>query len=499
LIGGLVLALLLGAAHAEEVAATQVLITPFRERNPEAAGFASLLTVALALELAEGGRLVAVPLASVEDVHDMDAGIYAQSCPPGEEVGCAYVLGVRAGVPLAFAGAVTSAEDGFLVEIQMVDVGGAREMLSFGVILGVGDDDAFFAGVREIVMAAVRGEAGQVRDVRENMGHMGHRIDLEQARYELDLLAEEIGGIESMGDRSGIHIEPPEFTVADLAEAMDREGSKPWERLKMGPKAYLRYRNSGLRIDEWKGRVRGRHGQIILRPMLGVLRGPVDGEYYGRYVDEFDGSDFVIAEAYAWQAMGVGTGLLGLGSLGVGLSPFWEVALVGGVVTGQHAQTVHKSTLGQLSQPPASVQDAQISVAVGVQTLLVPVPAAQVRPVVGGRLVRLRGSSVDSHQVPPSALPSFEAPVAWLAEGIVGLEARMGSGMDFVLQVPVGVVLAGATMDPYHQGEGAIDELRAVPGGVQGSAGLMMGFQLRFGGVGDGLGTGLERYEERDE
>jgi len=61
-----------------------------------------------------------------------------------------------------------------------------------------------------------------------------------------------------------------------------------------------------------------------------VLRGPVDGEYYGRYVDEFDGSDFVIAEAYAWQAMGVGTGLLGLGSLGVGLSPFWEVALVGG-------------------------------------------------------------------------------------------------------------------------------------------------------------------------
>ena len=80
--------------------------------------------------------------------------------------------------------------------------------------------------------------------------------------------------------------------------------------------------------------------------------------------------------------------------------------------------------------------------------------------------------------------------------GVVGVESRMGSNLDLVLQMPVGMVVAGGTADSHHEGDGAIESIRQPPSGLQAMTGLEFGFQVRFGGRDVDRPSGLDAYEE---
>ncbi len=480
-----------------------VLVAPFEPQNTEAAGLASMLPDFLGQQLAELDEVQPLFLYEIGLIHDVPAEDYAASCPAGEFVGCAYVLAEAGGAAYAVTGTVQALQSGNRVDVRIVDVSSASEVTGFVVDMGTGDDAVFADGVARVLGAVIRGDIGAETDIRQEGGVApAEGPDKEVASTELKELDTEIGDVSTLDVREDGRIEQERYTIDDLAVDMEDEGTKPWERLEMSPREFLRFKNSGLHLYEWRKLSEGRKGKLLIRGSLGYGRGPSSGAYYGRVA--LSAQTLEVAETYAWQTMETASGVSVSGAVGYGILPEIEVGLTGGLVTGRFEVDIHRITIGDFSTSPDPVDYASQTLYIGPQVLYVPMPTSTIRPVVGGLVTVWRGSAVGSHVLPPAELPGggvldpLQNATALMVGGLGGVEVRMSETLDLWAHVPVGAVI-GTWNAPavYHEGEGALEPeglLVAAPEPGSISAGVQVGVQVRLGREKKG-GHTLEEYD----
>ena len=465
---------------------TRVFVSPFVARSREATAIASLMPGFLQQQLDAHPELDAIAVGEVGPVYDTSAELYLSSCPAGEQTGCAFVVAEVARAELALTGTVDTVDGASRVEVVIIDVLESREVLSFQADLAVGDDVVFAEGVARVLVAVVRGEAGRSDDIRAFDDPTADDTEAQrqaEIAAQLDQLSAEIGDVTTVSSRSQIEIERPRYTASDLAEKMEEEGVKPWERLDMGPREYLRYKNSDLTLAKWRQRAQGRQGQLLVRAGLGLGTGPTHGEYYGVYARS--DQNLNVVEAYSYQAVTSGSGFGASGSVSYGLLPFLEVGVLAGTSSGRYGVLIDSYVVGDehtLGDPEDRSNQALFF---GPQVLGSLMPTSVVRPVVGLEFTALLGTAVGSrYELPVPELSGFSSPLLFQAGGRVGAEVRVAEQLDLFLHLPVGLVIAGKSSDSARVGSDGLDtqDILDPPAMSPISAGLNVGVQIRLGG-----------------
>ena len=496
--------LLATALPTTALAGAPVLVAGFQPVTPESAGLAAMLSTVLELQLMDQGDLEVLPLDSVPPMHGADVRVYLETCPAGEQVGCAFVVSQHAGAEYALIGSLALDADEVMVWLSLVDVGQAREAVSLELAIPPGQDHLLMEQVASLLGRVISGELGQLEDIRQE-GAYDESTTRELVQAELEELAAETGAEVQLGGLStGLRVEQPDFTPADIEAMRGEEGLTEWERLGMSERAYLEYRNSGVDLESWRTLASGRMLQLLVRPRVGVLFGPVGGEYLGAFLQDLSlGPDARIVETYAWQAargaVGGGYGL----DLGLGITPAIELELGVGRVHGRYTTTIRQEVVGDdWSRPDDPIEGGNASLLLSGGLRLVPFPTHKLRPLVGAGVITWRGSQVDDHVDLSSLaveLPVFSAPALVGARGVAGFELWLGPRWDLVAQVPV-CLLVGDFVEVYDEGVDALSTKDDPPGPVPVAAGLEIGVQLRLGGRDPAsVDTRHGQYEDEDE
>ena len=470
-----------------------VFVSPFQPRNDAAAGLAAMMSAFLESQLQSIPELSVIPVYEAPSVHDMSAELYLESCPPGQAIGCAFVVGEVAGAQYAVTGSIQSDTDGTLVEVAIIDVRTSREAMSFVAQLGLGEDERFAEGVASVLVAVVRGEAGRLEDIRDLTE--APEVDYSAAAAQLAELAEELGDVRTSTTRSSTLIDRPEMTEEDLSERMDREGTKPWERVGLTPQQYMQWKNSDEPLEQWKSRASGRRAQVILRGSGGFGYGPVDGRYNGSYVREVVDGQFTLAEMYAWQSQESGGGVFTEAAMGVGLSPVWELGIQGGYASGRYNRTVLSKVMNNTAAPPKEDDFSNTNLYIGPTVLAAFAPGAKMRPLLGVGAMYWMGDGVDEKESLPEELETFPGPTLVLIQAKTGLEFRVSKNVDFFAHVPLTAVVAGSDTAVAHTGRGCTEEnldgssercldteSNQPPGVGAVGAGVLFGLQVRLFG-----------------
>lgn len=473
---------------------TPVLVSALQARNAEATGLAALIENFLAQELGKNPDLAVLRVEDTPAFDQYSARVWMEGCPPGEIVGCTLVLGQRAGATFAVTGTVQSLVEGTRVGIDILDIEGSRSVLSFQSELRGGSDEAFAEGVAKVLVAAIRGELGE-RDIRE--GEAETSMDREVLARQLEDLSRELGEVTVEVSRRVI--KRPAYTTEDLARSMRAEGGNPWERLGMSPGEYLRYKNSGRSLMDWRERAMGRAGQALIRPWAGYLGGPWDGVFYGRYAYDAVGGSLQVVDAYSTQVVQEGGGG-GVGiSAGYGLFPALDVGGVLGVVTGAYSFDVAQETVGQTQGVREPVVRGNTTFFLGPRLTVALLPVRAIRPVFGGGILFARTTGAGELQEIPTELASW--PGAWQvsAEGFVGGEAQISKKLDFYVHLPLSFRFAGETSQASRTGfDDVVDVVEPAPAGAIGG-GVQIGIQVRLGGTRPRETSRLEEVEPDQE
>lgn len=453
-----------------------VLVSTFQPRAPEAAGLAALLESVVAERLRDEPTLALLRVEATPRFEEYDARIYMDACPPGEVIGCSFVVAERGGAAWAVTGSVTPADEGHRVTVDILDIDDARVVVSFQVTLAAGPDAAFAEAVRKVLLAAMRGEIGQVRDIREEGDDGDEEVYAtpEELARQLAELSGELGDLGAVVSAPRGAIERPTYTVKDIAERMQGEGPKPWERLGMSPGGWLRYKNSGLPLDAWRRLAAGRSLQVLVRPMLGWWRGPFDQGFHGRYAYD---NQLTVVDTYSAGFVTTGDGFAPQLEAGFGLLPVLDVAVAGGVVPG-HITVDVSSTEAQAT--PVIYQS--LTGWGGARATFAPFPVWRARPTVGFGLTAVRPPRADQLVALPAQVSPVEGQWLVYAEGSVGAEVRVAPRFDLFLRVPVDVLVAGANLrESRTTTTAALVPEPPRPGGAV-AVGALVGGQVRIGG-----------------
>lgn len=484
-LGPLVLAAGLLAPDAAQ-ASTPVLVAGFQAADNTSAGLAAMLSVVLESYMSDQHDLDVVLLDEVPPLHGTSIRTYLESCPHGDQVGCAFVVGQHAEVEYAITGRLRTGDAYLTVALSLVDVGESREAVGLELIIPHGQDHLLMEQVATLLGRLVRGEIGQLEDIREpQLDEEDTRVLVEE---ELEALVAESGGEVQLGGlATGMELTLPSFTPEDVERMkQEEEGLTEWERLGMTEGAYLAYRNSGLDLQSWRALARGRQLQVLVRPRAGLVIGPVHGHYHARFImDDVSDSGLSVVETYAYQAVssGVGGGY-GL-DLAFGLTPSVEIEAGVGRVHGRYTWLVQQEVVDEYTHPSREHEQSNASLMVTAGLRLVPFPARDLRPLLGASFLYWRGQPVTS-QVDLSSLdvelPTWAAPTLMGVRGVVGGELRLGEYVDLVAQLPLAIVV-GTAHKVHDEHYGALQDKQEPPTFVPFASGIELGVQVRFFGA----------------
>jgi hypothetical protein len=484
LIAASALLALLSAGTAEAAPRKRVLVSNFEARNRSMGATALQLPDQLEQVFLDGGEVEVVTLDQLPPVSDMKASLYASSCPSGQFIGCAFVLGQAGGVDFVVAGAVEEIREGVRTEVHILDIDRSEDVLAFQVDFGRDDTLLFAEGVGAVVSAVGRGEVklgGDIRAVADPGAGAAREREQAVARRQLDTLEREIGDVDSVDRMRKGTIVRDKVSLDELAEDMDKEGAKPWERLDMTMQEYLRYRNSGVNLMDWRKRMEGRKQQLLIRPYLGVANGPASYRYYGQYLQAQD--DFSTLETYAWQSTKNSSGLIYGVSLAYGILPILEVGFTAGGTLGEFNYEIQKQTEGQDPTQLPSEGESTSTMFFGPEFLVALLPTSTIRPVFGGGVTWRRGPAIGSIVQLPADLPSFKANSAVVTHALVGGEVRLSNSLDLFVHLPMTMLVGGTTERQQYDGTGLMvrNTSPTEPGAI--GAGIHVGFQVRLLGV----------------
>lgn len=461
---------------------TRVFVSELQPENKEAGGFASLMTGYLAGELDANAELSVVTAYEAPDFGETTAVVYLLSCPPGEALGCAYVVADRVDARYAVTGSVEAVSGGNQVHVSIIDVYDSREAVAFDVMLGVGDDGRFVQLVEDMLLAVIAGEQGALTDDRE---FAPDTAEAEQAQREavarqLAALAGEMGEVSDLSSRGERQIQRPEYTVDDLGQDAASDATPPWELVGMTPNEYLKFKNSGMSVSQWREATAGRRGQLLIHAGGGVMRGGLDTQYEGWYA--IDGTTQQNLQAQAWQSRTLATGPVGMAWLGYGLNPFVEFDLGVGVAAGRYGIHIQQEIVGEDVIPRDGQDFPQQNILVGGRVIGALMPTWRARPQVGVAFVYVLGEGTAQNLLPGTGtgLPSFDGGHYGMAQIRLGVETSLSPRLDIWVSLPVSFLVVGGEPQVYDDGQpGAIRTYQAPPQVPSLTTGVELGVMVR--------------------
>ena len=462
-----------------------VFISRFLAADPALDADAQALRAALERDL--GNRFLVVPMETIPAWPTYNADIYLQSCPPAQYAECSYVVGARGKATWVIAAKVSAGREYGTknVDIDIVDVGASRSVISFAAEVRPGAEDQFALGVANVLDRIIQGEAELV-DIR------GERVDDKEAWEAKRAAAKEAAEELSAGEDIDLMVRGMDFSnemnaelsLSDLEQYEGRDDDTPWERYAMTKAEYVRFRNSGLTVFDWRARAAGRKRTIMIRPGLGFGSGPYKQRFDGRVA--LDNQTLQPFEVQVFDEIGNGTSVSAMLELGVGINEAIEIGARVQSRTGEHSYYFHNEKVGD-PEPLGVVQgNPRGTVQYGGYILYSPLPSYAIRPFGLLAVTSWTGTGIDQVvQGMPAAIAElgpYEAPKMVLMEISPGVEARMSDNLDFWIRASGIVRVAGSKSREYHAGEPGLNtryvsELTGGTFGGEVSAGVTVRLQ----------------------
>ncbi len=469
--------------------------------------------------LAQG--YVVVKMDEVPPFTDYSADIYLRSCPQGQYIGCVFVVGGRAQTDWTIGGKVTAVEGGYQVFLSFIRVGEAKLKLEFDVVLDGSNDAEFQEGVTKTMDAlvndnvkdldlrddpeAARAQAAEAAK-REQMSRdfsSGNEFQQDDQRGDVGVDAY-VDGERDRGaardrsseedledDASPAARESGHVTSRDLSDMQERGGMTPWERAGLTKGQYRLYRNSNIKLRDFKAKLQGRKGEILIGVGMNVSSGS-----WGQYHETFfvqDGAantqnvkpSDIKAEAatlYTKKALALG----GVFDLGVGLVPWLELRVFAGLHSAPFQYRFDKQTLagdtvvaGDLKDPDSR---SVTTMHVGLKLNFVPMPAYPARPTFALGVSYWQGTALSKLvQVPTYLAASQFKPLATLyVDAQPGVEVSAGKFVAIYARADIDIPVFGfgRTLNVASKNTDALtrfpDSATAASLGIGGSLGLTM-------------------------
>ncbi len=448
-----------------------------------------------------GQAYVVVRMAEVPAFTDYSAEIYLKSCPQGQYIGCVFVVGGRAQTDWTIGGRVSAVEGGYQVDLSFIDVGEAKLVLEFDVVLDGSNDGEFKEGVQRIMDALVNGEVQEL-DVRSDpeaeraaQAEADRRKQLasdfsEDSEYEdpedfrrgdvgLDAY---VGGedeeVRDSGTRSKVSFE-------DLAEMEEAGGLPPWEKAGLTKGQYKIYRNSGAKLRDFKAKLQGRKGEFLIKASFNAGPGPwgqvhdtwfvVDNETSLNDIQPGD----LIAD-YDAQFLQNAMGLGGTLEIGYGVAKWVELTLHAGIKSAPYQYRLQPFVTG-VEKDPGDFTAAQVTpFFAGARIGLIPMPAFPARPTLHVGASYWQGTGFTSLVQVPGYLQASQSRPVWmiLAHVNPGVDVSAGKWVSIWARFDLDIPVAGGNIvQALSQGSTPSDFPVALPGAAP-SAGFGLGGSL---------------------
>lgn len=427
-----------------------VVVSPFEPTDPALRPDAERLRGVVERALA-ASHLV-VPLAEVRPFTGYGPEVYVRSCPEGRYVDCVLVVAQRAGVDWTIGGQVRATEGGLIADLFFVRVRDGTLVLDVEVGFDGEDDPGTAATIGPVLDALVQGQA-QPTDVRldPSAAPDPDGLDasaLEAASDELDALEAEEGaaarGERGEGQRERVGRE-------EILRWSDTDATPPWEHAKLTSSQWLRWRNSGRTLPDFKSRARGRQGEILVGlQLIGLSWGPWNQAWDGWYaLDDFS---LDLSDQYVQMDLQPGLARSWELSLGAGPLPWLDVQVFGGVRLLPWRYTLARFVEGSPPRAPESGERTEAAWMVGGRVTFAPMPAFPARPIVQAGVLHVWGTPQSRVIAAPEGLAALEA-VRWLLiQANVGVEVDLGRWLHAWARAEVEVPLGRQVPDPVLLG-----------------------------------------------
>ena len=418
-------------------------------------------------EALEGSYLV-MGMEDVPAFDDYTAEIYMRGCPPGQYVGCAFVIGGRADVDWVVAGEVSPLIEGFELRLSYIDVAQSKLLLDFTVTVDETNEDRFAEGVVQVMDSVVTGAVEQL-DVRGDLEEPEReRVEAEREREELgeelDEFDFDLGEVERSDD---LGVRTRRVTNADLDVFDEREDLSPWEQEGLSRGSYKRYRNSGKTLEMWDHWGRGRFGQVLLSIQFGVDSGP-----YGQVFDAWyarDAATLQVVHQYVLQEQRRALTTNVEFELGVGILPWLDVGVFGGVRSGGYSYRFHQEVVGQTTLPRDLDDTAASTWQLGARIGFAPLPTYVVRPTVHLGVFGWWGSEVTDYVQPPDFVEVLPRNSLVVLQMSPGGEVSIGRFLMVFARFNLDIAIAGVSTNVYEDPvnpSGASPSLSSLPTSV---------------------------------
>ena len=315
----------------------RILVTPFLATTRDSVGLAATLYEFLFSELMANGRHDLLELADCRPIEDVDAPLYYAGCPPGDELGCQFVIAEKSNIERVVSGRVTSLEDGdFRIAVTILDVARAELALTYVLELRADEDDLLTRTVLLTLDNLMQQELdAPYEDAKERHQARMQAMELARSEDERKLLARmsidlRDGELEKL-EADLAFTRRQHMSQADLEALQKSEGGEAaWRELGITARQYRSLTNSGLPFDKWRWRWAGHRMQLLGSVQMGIIGGATGLRYSGGYYlnpnleREVDNFSWQTVSEGSSLNLGVGIGFGILRNLDIEISAMWS-------------------------------------------------------------------------------------------------------------------------------------------------------------------------------
>lgn len=442
------------------------------------------------VESALAQRYLVVTMSEVAPFNDSDAEVYLRSCPDGQYIGCVFVVGGRAQTDWTIGGRLRAVDGGYQVFLSLIDVDVAKLVTEFDVTLDGSNDLQFQAGVLDIVDAALDGELQRLDPQAEAEAEAEAEEEEDERtraarKFSTDATYDDpFDGVDDEPEDEDEPKEKGKVTNKDLDAMEDRGGRTPWERVGLTRGQYKLYRNSGVKLRDFKDRLKGRKGELLFRLSGNVGAGPWGQRHDTFYVLTEDAAagnlrPRDVADQRLVQSQTIALSYGGQFEVGLGVAPWMEIGVFGGLRVAPYEYRFYRQQEGDTAA--SSFQSATgLSMQVGARVGFIPLPAYPVRPTlhVGGSM--WIGSGLGSvADVPSYLLAAQLRPNNLLLVHVQpGAEVSVGRSVALWTRFDLDLPVLGRNIQQGSRGDGSLtsrpDAVTAGGPALGGSVGILI-------------------------
>ncbi len=509
---GLVAALSLSApAGAQEggFKLTNILVTSIEADQPFLLGEAERVQGLIEDALDDHWAIVTMDM--VVPFADYDAEVYLRSCPQGQYIGCVFVLGERAKTVWTVGGRISAVQGGYRLDVSIIDVAKAQVVTTFDVDLDGSNDAQFQQGLVQVFQAMlsndlqqldVRGDQDALQVAAAEQRERDARArdfvasSIDEVEEEQELVRGTVGEDARYGDLDEEDDDRRSDRRIDFEEEVDEPhggGLHPWEQAGLSKLQYRAYKRSKMKLRDFRPRLQGRKGDLLLRLGMGVNSGPWGQRHETWWAQDHTANpNNLQAEDILEQAMvqDQRSVLAFAGELGIGygVASWLDMELYGSVKAADYQYRLVREVRGiEEEQPTKSTSGS--SYLAGLRFNGTFLPALTVHPTVSlgaSYWTGVRITSKVSNIEPLLVTDDVPANNMVFADVGAGVAADLGKTIIFYGRVDLNVPVAGRHYQSVHYGEGHLSQVpeasRALEGGALGGMGFgaSLGLQMRF-------------------